>query len=162
MVWSKLPFGKYQGKTLPQIVLSDSDWFFWAVESNVFQKHGEQVAGEARDIDRKARNIRVPCKEGEDLVVEYVINSQTGMLRDMKIVPRSKLLHEGSSPTDRKEVIDLSFPRRYKNYDKLGSEFLLESAKYYLFGDSKYRLTKARCEAFFEDNKNFVRQEKVK
>jgi len=30
MAWSTLPFGKHKGKTLPQIVFADPDWFFWA------------------------------------------------------------------------------------------------------------------------------------
>jgi hypothetical protein len=29
--WLQLRFGKHEGKTLPQIVLSDPDYFFWAV-----------------------------------------------------------------------------------------------------------------------------------
>jgi len=153
MTWLKLTFGKYRGKTLPRIVLSDPDWFFWAMENNVFLKYGERLAKEAKDIDNKARNIRIPCKEGEDLVAEYVIHYTTTVC-GMEIVPRSKPLYDASS--DRKDVIDLSMPHRYKNYDKLGAKFLLKNAKEYLFGDSKYYLTRARCEAFFEDNSNFM------
>jgi len=37
MAWSILPFGKHKGKTLPQIVFTDPDWFFWAMEENVFK-----------------------------------------------------------------------------------------------------------------------------
>jgi hypothetical protein len=29
MIWTTIPFGKHQGKTLPQIVIDDPDWFFW-------------------------------------------------------------------------------------------------------------------------------------
>lgn len=154
MAWSELTFGKHRGKTLSQVVLHDPDWFFWAIKNNVFQGYGEQLIKEAMNVDNKARNIRIPCKEGEDLVAEYVLHYPTGALCDMKIVPRSNLLHDGSTVYEK--VIDLSFPRRYKNHDKLGARLLLKNAKYCLFGDSKYRLTKARCEAFFEDNNNFV------
>jgi hypothetical protein len=31
MSWSAVPFGKYAGKTLPEIVVRDLDWFFWVV-----------------------------------------------------------------------------------------------------------------------------------
>jgi hypothetical protein len=37
MAWSTLNFGKHAGKTLPQIVFADPDWFFWAIETNVFK-----------------------------------------------------------------------------------------------------------------------------
>ncbi len=37
MPWTELPFGKHKGKTLPQVVFSDPDWFYWAVEKNIFK-----------------------------------------------------------------------------------------------------------------------------
>ena len=37
MTWSELPFGQRREKTLPQVVLSDPDWFFWAIEKDAFQ-----------------------------------------------------------------------------------------------------------------------------
>ena len=29
MRWSAVPFGKYKGKTFPEIIVRDPDWFFW-------------------------------------------------------------------------------------------------------------------------------------
>jgi hypothetical protein len=29
MSWSVVPFGRYRGKTLPEIIVRDLDWFFW-------------------------------------------------------------------------------------------------------------------------------------
>ncbi len=40
MPWSVVDFGKHQGKTLPQIVFIDPDWFFWAIEESVFSTKG--------------------------------------------------------------------------------------------------------------------------
>ena len=31
MRWSTVPFGKYKGKTFPEIIVRDADWFFWAL-----------------------------------------------------------------------------------------------------------------------------------
>jgi len=30
MTWTELPFGKYVGMTLPQVLFTDPGWFFWA------------------------------------------------------------------------------------------------------------------------------------
>ena len=37
MNWTTINFGKHQGKTLPQVILDDADWFFWAYENKVLQ-----------------------------------------------------------------------------------------------------------------------------
>ena len=31
MPWSAVPFGKYKGKTFPEIIVRDPDWFLWVV-----------------------------------------------------------------------------------------------------------------------------------
>ena len=31
MSWSVVPFGRYSGKTLPEIIVRDLDWFFWVL-----------------------------------------------------------------------------------------------------------------------------------
>jgi len=36
MRWSTLKSGKYEGKTLPQVLFKDPDYFFWAIEEGVF------------------------------------------------------------------------------------------------------------------------------
>lgn len=49
-IWSELTFGKHQGKTLPKVVLSDPDWFFWALRKKLFRP---PLAAEAEDIAYK-------------------------------------------------------------------------------------------------------------
>jgi hypothetical protein len=34
MYWTKLNFGKHKGLTLPQVILKDADWFFYAYENS--------------------------------------------------------------------------------------------------------------------------------
>jgi hypothetical protein len=155
MAWTVLQFGKHKGKTLPQILFSDPDWFFWAIEKNIFEGKGP-LEREAQEINYKARNIKIPSKEGKDLVAEYLIHAPTGKFGSMVIVPRDRSLHQGSSPASRKDVIDLSFPREIAGYDKLGCGNLLLSVKHHLFGDRHCRMTRQRCEAFFEDDSNLV------
>jgi hypothetical protein len=62
----------------------------------------------------------------------------------------------GSPRICRLPYLDLSSIRR-KGYDKGGCKRFLRDFRYAYFGDGK-RLTKRRCEEFFSDDKNFIRQ----
>ena len=59
MRWSAVPFGKYQGKTLPEIIVRDLDWFFWIVP-----KLYGKLADEAEELARRARAIKIPNRVG--------------------------------------------------------------------------------------------------
>ena len=55
----------------------------------------------------------------------------------------------------RRPFFDLSFARQFAAYDKLGSGYITNAVKNSILGNPKYRMTKKRCEAFFEDPSNF-------
>lgn len=154
MSWSTLTFGKHKGKSLPQVIFSDPDWFFWAMEKNVFKDKGK-ILKEAQEINRKSRKIRIPQKGPEKLVAEYAIHPPTKKFGDMEILSASHPRHVGSTSTFRSESIDLSKPREIAPYDKLGCNHLIANLKYYLFGNESYRMTKERCEEFFKEDNNF-------
>jgi hypothetical protein len=158
MEWTQLWFGKYKGKTLPQVIFSDPDWFFYMMKQKAFENKGV-LREEAEEIYSKACNIRIPSKGGEGLIAEYAIHPVSGKFCDLEVVSKDKPRHEGSTTVLRKNVIDLSFPVHFANYDKLGCKLLLRSMKLYIFESKDYRLTKARCEEFFNENDNFVLNE---
>lgn len=152
MLWTKLTFGKYTGKTLPQVIFEDPDWFFWAYEKNVLKG---TLAKEAEQIYKKACSIRVPQEEEEKMEVEYFIQPLTHKFSHFELVPISKPLHVGSSPAFRSSKIDLSWPRSIAPYDKQGAGEMVRRVKHYLFGSSRYVMTKQRCEDFFDNDENF-------
>jgi hypothetical protein len=154
MAWSSLRFGKYKGKTLPQVLFSDPDWFFWAVDDGILRGKGD-IEAEADELAVKAKRIRIPCKPGEDLEAEYFVHRPTGRFGGVQVVPASRPLHEGSSPAWRRKTFDLSMPRQISQYDKTGCKLLLTTVKYHLFGKDA-RLTQKRCEDFFSDPANFA------
>jgi hypothetical protein len=59
MSWSVVPFGRYRGKTLPEIIARDLDWFFW-----MLPKLYGRLGTEARDLARKVRAIKSRTGEG--------------------------------------------------------------------------------------------------
>jgi hypothetical protein len=155
MSWSVVRFGKHKGKTLPQIIFNDPDWFFWAVEKDAFRNKGP-LAREADDLARKATAIRIPGAEGGERLAEYIIHPPTGKFSYMDIIPAGQDVHEGSSPTFRRPVMDLSVPRKIAPFDKLGSRTLLSRVKLELFGSKSARMTQKRCEEFFDNPDNFL------
>jgi hypothetical protein len=153
MPWTKIHWPcKYKGETLPQVLFRDPSWFFYMIENRKFGDKG-RIAEEARELEQKARNIRIPNNEGGNLVVEYTHQLSDYSFACLEIVPKTRELH---SRSNRKDVIDLSYPGQYKSYDKLGYKLLLSKLKFILFGNSNCRMTKRRCETFFEDDNHFV------
>jgi hypothetical protein len=152
-LWTVVWFGKHKGKTLPQIVLTDPDWFFWAIEEHVFNRSAH-LTSEAKEISRKARRIKVAAKTR----VEYAIHPHARKLADVSVVPASTPRHEGSSPTYVEDVLDLSMARKISSYDKLGGQIIVRALKFHVFGNENVRLTRQRCERFFNDDSNFAVQ----
>jgi hypothetical protein len=75
----------------------------------------------------------------------------------MNIVPAAQLNYlDHESSTFRLAVIDLGIPRRIKSYDKLGCKNMISSFKFALFGNGSARMSKRRCESFFDDAQNFA------
>ena len=152
MSWTEIYWScRYKGKTLPQVLFSDPDWFFFMVERGNFNNKGV-LADEAMEFDRKACNIKIPQREGKNLVAEYYVHQPTGKFQDMRLVPRSQESHRGSI---RSNVIDLSVPRQISNCDKQGYRGLIRDVKFHIFGSPRYQMTKARCESFFDNDNNF-------
>lgn len=156
MAWSPLRFGKHKGKTLPQVLFHDPEWFFWAYEDErLFKDSPPMLRREADTLYARARSIRIPQNGSETRVVEYEFYPGTEKFCGFEIVEESRPRHEGSTGTSRSTHIDMSIPRRQADYDKLGFKLLVDELKQVFFGDSEWRMTKGRCEAFFDDAANF-------
>jgi hypothetical protein len=146
MSWSAVTFGKYEGKTLPEIILIDLDWFYWALP-----KLRGKIAEEAQDLARKARAIKIPSPNRKKMQVEYRYE-RGDRFRGFSFVKASSTQY--SRWTTRLPHLDLSRCLRRK-YDKRGGRILLRDFRVHYFGENK-RLTKKRCEKFFTNRRNFI------
>jgi hypothetical protein len=157
MPWTSISFGEHQGKTLPQIIFKDPDWFFYLYNRGAFDNKSAEEKEEADQVYRKAKNISVPqIYEEERSIVEYICHPSTGKIGTLRIVPESRPPHEGSSPIFRRDKIDLEIPREIAGgKDKQGNKNMIKALKHYLLGNERIHLTKKRCEEFFENNDNF-------
>jgi len=148
--WTPLKFGKHEGKTLPQIVLNDPDWFFWALAVGIFHEPQDY---EAHLIGCRARSIIIPKPDPENWRVEYYF-SLDDKFSGFSIV-KAEIAGIESGKCQISSHLDLSYPRQSRPYDKLGNKMMLKSFKHYYFGGSN--LTKEKCENFFYRRENFVR-----
>ena len=152
-MWSEVNIGKWKnkGKSLPQILVTDPDWFFWAVENNVF-KSNLQLKKEAQTLNLRARSIMVPSSYAPKDSLSYKI-MHDGKFAGIEIIPSTKPRHVGSSTEIRTKNLDLSKPRSIQKYDKLGCKLMLKSFKYYWLEDKPFN--KKRVEDFFSNSDNF-------
>ena len=153
MIWSTLSFRRHKGKSLPQIMFQDADWFFHAYENGYF-KNG--LASEAHEIYRRARSIKVPQRDGRKMLVEYIIHSDRNSRSNGKF-GTMRLIAEGPGLANLNvaKSIDFYIPRSYARRDKIGYKNFVSSLKVILFGNPSKRMNRKACEDFFNDNSNF-------
>jgi hypothetical protein len=61
-----MPFGRYRGLTLPQVLFTDPDYFFW-----IRGLLKGALAIEAERVARRACRVRIPREPAEAFVVDY-------------------------------------------------------------------------------------------
>jgi len=146
MSWSAVPFGKYQGKTLPEIIVRDADWFFW-----ILPKLYGKLADEAEELARKARAIKIPNPHRKRLEVEYQYEMDHRFCGFAFVDANTARYSRWST---RFPYLNLSLPLRRK-YDKRAGRIMIRDFRTHYFGERK-RLTKRRCEEFFSNDRNFI------
>ena len=140
-----MPFGKYQGKSFPEIIVCDPDWFFWALP-----KLYGKLAEEAQELARRARSIKIPRRGRKRLEVAYEFDMDRRFCGFEFVEADSPL----SRWCTRLPYLDLRWPLRRK-YDKRAGRIMLRDFRIHYFGEHK-RLTKERCEEFFSNDRNFI------
>jgi hypothetical protein len=152
-MWTRLPFGKHRGKTLPQVLLTDPDWFYWAaVQNTIFWG---PLAQEAADLAAKAARLKIPKRNRKKWAVEYVFD-RDGRFERWDIVKADSWMHRGSGYRERSDCLDLFTVAERKTYDKGGNKKLIRGFRRLYFGSASARMTERRCEAFFDNDDNFV------
>lgn len=151
MSWSEVNFGKWRGKgkTLPQVLVADPDWFFWALDESAFKG---ALAAEAEKLARRARSIKLPSALAGTHCIQHWI-SHDGKYARFDLIDKGQGPHAGSSTEVRRPILNMEFPRGIKTYDKLGCGQLMASFKYHWFSGKAF--TRKKVEAFFDDVSNF-------
>ena len=144
-----MPFGKYEGRTLPEILFADPDYFFWLREEVL----KGALATEAEHLEKVCR-IRILREPAEAFMVEYRFEPE-GQFAYFSIVRRDRERYPESHIIHRAGHLDFSYLRSRKQYDKRGYVRFLRCFRREFFGDESARMTKERCEGFFNGD-NFL------
>ena len=152
MHWTKIDFGKYEGKTLPEVIFSDPDYFVWGFDNGIFSKNSE-LEKNAEFLYERIRSIKIPDNLNGNVVSEYCINPTTSEFDILRIVPIDSpkdhlVLYRGS-------IIDLSFPRQYSYVARNVTNRFLNQLFFILFNNFNYKPPKEECENFFNNDENF-------
>ncbi len=147
MSWSVVPFGKYAGCSLPEIIVRDLDWFFWAVP-----KLYGRLGDEAQVLARKVQTIKIPKSHAEWWQVEYRYDCDQ-RFRGFELVRAGSTF--SCRWATRLPHLDLTWPVRQKRYDKRAGRIVVRDFRRQFFGQHR-RLTKQRCEEFFSNDANFL------
>jgi hypothetical protein len=148
-MWTTLNFGKHAGRTLPLVVLSDPNWFFWAVSKGVFNG---RLGFEADALERRATNIRIPKRHPKKWEIEYRWDRDGRFLGFDFVEAKSSFHHPLSS---RLPHLDLAYVRRGNIHDIRDCRRLINDFRR-LYFEGRY-LTKERCERFFGSQKRFIK-----
>jgi hypothetical protein len=131
------------------VVLSDPNWFFWAVGKEVFSG---RLSDEAAVSAHRATHIRIPKRNPKDWEVEYRWD------RDRRFLGFGFV--EAQSPfygpcVSRLKYLDLACVRQGTFHDIRDCRRLIRDLRTLYFDG--LNLTKKRCEAFFDRGRNFVK-----
>lgn len=152
-MWTSIGFGKHRSRTLPHVILTDPEWFYWSYHADVF---GGQVLAEARLLYEYARTIKAGLAKGS--CYEYRVGASVEVA----------LVRVGGQParkdelTIRCDVLDLEFPRKRDDYVQKDYHRFMECVEMILFGKvTKPYVKREVCERFFSTPGNFRYQAKT-
>jgi hypothetical protein len=145
-MYAILNFGKHKNKSLPQVIIQDPAYFFWANENCVFQLRGFY---EFKDLAYKACNIKIPRPDGEHWNIEYDREPGTNKFCGFRLVQVS------TAEEVRLKTLDLSIAYWLHRFDKLANKCLIRDFRLHYFGKPFGNLSREECEAFFDCEANF-------
>jgi hypothetical protein len=159
VTWHQLTTGPHAGKTLPEVFFIDADNVLDGIETGEFDAG---ALAEADRVRRLASRIRVPRREDDEqeVVVLYHLLPD-GSFGGFVIVPKSdpRLAEYERFSTARSEGLDVTVSRRIAPGDWSATKEMVEALVFRLLGDPHRRLTAAECITFFDDPRNFLRDQ---
>ena len=159
MLWTPLQSGRYENLILPEAVLRDPNWFFRSYEEGKFESgdlgsiDAFLIEGQARQIQRQARHIKLPQNDLEQYEVEYIFDLN-GKLEHMTVANAKRNRPADPSSIFRKHI-DLGVPYEIGKNDRNGGQIVINFFKNYVFYDKEITLTAETCEEFFDADDNF-------
>jgi hypothetical protein len=151
--WTPLPDGKHAGKTLPEVMLSDPDFVFRALEAGEFS--GDML-DQATEVCRRATRIWASLDEPRGVTVFYSLHAYyPDHFNGYSVLSKKDSKHRRYAKFSAAQTpyFDLSMPRRIAPSDRDATAVVLGGVKLLHFGDPNAALTREQAERFFSDPK---------
>jgi hypothetical protein len=145
MSWTRLPFGKYQGMTLPQVIAVDLDWFFH-MQPRLYAALGF----EACMLMRRLCSVKIPRHLRRRAIEYYHDGKEFAGFSFVKA--KTPMTVRGAH---RLSYLDMSLARGGRQFAKRECEKMIRCFRNCYFGKRK-NLTKRRIEKFFSRRANFI------
>lgn len=152
--WPDLGFGRHGNLSVAELVIRHPSYFFWAMAVRALERNH---VGRAREVDAKARAIRIPAVDGEPMVAVYEFAYGVPDL-DPRLA-RVRFISAKQAPSAREDIIvtelfDLSVVTRVeKGNASTEADGILRRAFGTLTG--RLSITRRFCDRFFDDDTHF-------
>lgn len=151
--YTHLNFGKHASKTLPQVLLQDPNWFFWAAASGILHDR-HYLASEATELIGKSQAIRLHPSYRERFEVLYSFDDNC-WLRSIDLWEREET-ESNLRPFFITGDLDLWMTVRLTaRIPRLTRRLLQDAFKCLVLRDRSAYLSKSLVEGFFADDRNF-------
>jgi hypothetical protein len=151
--WTTIRFGRFKdaGMSPPQVLLSDPDYFYWALRGGAFK--GRQ-AYQAAFLSIRASQIRPPRPNSSEFQFAILLDESCS-LSEIRLVRKSEPISTSLIVLRRSALLDLSIVKLFPSAQKVSGEKIVAFLKKEFFADSFGELDRRSCEAFFEDDSHF-------
>jgi hypothetical protein len=148
-MWSVVNFGKYEGKTLPEIALNYPDYFVWAQREGVFRSRGIDLERQAQDVAFKASHILPPRSNPKMWEIQYAFDLEMDFLGCF-VLKTDGPEKSGFVIVRREPCFNLFYLARLNRNKRDPCNQLLGHFRYLYFAGKSF-LTRTDCEQFLDD-----------
>jgi hypothetical protein len=152
MEWTGVPQKKHKGKTLPQIAFHDPYYLMWLITEATL--YGPLVL-EADKMRRRVSRIILKGRKRRSYEFAWDFDPWEfrGVYVALPVPPKTRQPRDG----ERTQFLDLGMLKSHGRFAKADYKLFRAQIIEILFGDPSRKMTKKRCEGFFNNPRNFGR-----
>lgn len=153
-----MPFGEHKGRVLPDLILHETNYFFWASDKGVLEEVFD--TWELDRLSQRLRSIKVPLGQGPTVarVADYHYRRH-GPLKEVIIRSASGPSSSHTQIVKTLTHLDIAFSRRRRKtrYHKNAFSPVIAAIYEEYFPHATGRITEAEAINFFTTRDNFLR-----
>jgi uncharacterized protein (DUF3820 family) len=156
--YDPMPFGKHKGRVLPDLILHETNYYFWASDEGVLEE-----VFDTWELDRLSQRLTaIKIRPGQDPTVARVADyhyRRHGPLSDVIIRSESEPSSSHTQIVKPRKELDIAFSRRRRKtrYHKNAYAPVIAAIYEEYFPGATVQITAAEAIKFFSTRSNFLR-----